>query len=586
MVHSLRPVGVAVGMLLLQLSVSAQSVAPPPVVTRVTVHAVARDAKLLHDSVGGARITITDAQSGRILAEGVQRGNSGDTQRLMVTGRVRGASLYDTEGAAKFVAEVLIAAPTLVHITAEGPLTPAHAAMRASKTILLMPGQHIEGDGVVLELHGFIINANLPVAIEPGTPLRIAANIEMLCGCPISPGGMWDANTVTAMASVFDNSRLVSQARLTYAGRSSTFSGEVSGLPAGEYTVEITAASAETANFGIHRRALTVRDEPGVRTEEVTFRASDITVAATLFLPDGAGPFPAIVTAHGSEPGSRNQGGKRQQAIRLARQGIAVLIPDKRGVALTGGVYVETDWIAVLSGDQLAGVRYLKTRADIAHDRVGVMGGSQGGWVSQLSAASGEVAFGVSVSGPGVSPLVQVVAQRINERIEDGMSEGDAAELRAWWLRLWTYYATSTGYDEVMAASRALPDKPWFSAAREGRIPTVERLKSADFDFYRKLVAYDPAVTLEKIQVPFLSIFGERDRHIPMPDSADATRRAFARSRNRFAEVRVFSGAGHGIQPVEDFERLRGPRVPTAPLPEYIAFLDAWLVGVTRPGGR
>src|SRR6056297_1775573 len=77
---------------------SAQTEEP----TRVVVRAVSNDAKLLQDPVGGARIRIENAETGEVLAEGLQRGDSGSTQKIMRTPHERGMTRYDTEGAAKF----------------------------------------------------------------------------------------------------------------------------------------------------------------------------------------------------------------------------------------------------------------------------------------------------------------------------------------------------------------------------------------------------------------------------------------------------------------------------------------------------
>jgi hypothetical protein len=44
--------------------------------TKVLVRAVSRDAKIIGDGVGGARITIRHATSGEVLAQGIQRGPS------------------------------------------------------------------------------------------------------------------------------------------------------------------------------------------------------------------------------------------------------------------------------------------------------------------------------------------------------------------------------------------------------------------------------------------------------------------------------------------------------------------------------
>ena len=57
-----------------------------------------------------------------------------------------------------------------------------------------------------------------------------------------------------------------------------------------------------------------------------------------------------------------------------------------------------------LADDALAAVELLKARADINPRQIGLWGHSQGGWVAPIVAAqSGDVAFVVSFSGPGVS---------------------------------------------------------------------------------------------------------------------------------------------------------------------------------------
>lgn len=131
--------------------------------TKVMVRAVSRDAKILHDGVGGARITLRDAATGEILAEGIQTGKSGSTETIMTEPRKRGEDVYDTPGAAGFLAVVDLEAPTLVEATAEGPLDTPQSTYRASKTLLLLPGRDVLGDGVLLEIHGFRVRF-----LEPG----------------------------------------------------------------------------------------------------------------------------------------------------------------------------------------------------------------------------------------------------------------------------------------------------------------------------------------------------------------------------------------------------------------------------------
>ncbi len=150
--------------------------------TKVMVRAVSRDAKVIQDPVGGARITIREVATGTVLAQGVQRGRSGNTELIMVKPRARGATVYDTPGTAGFLATLQLARPTVVEITAEGPLGNPQATQRASKTLLLVPGQHLLGEGVLLEIHGFIVDLLVPVAgaeVRAGQPLPVRVKVTM-----------------------------------------------------------------------------------------------------------------------------------------------------------------------------------------------------------------------------------------------------------------------------------------------------------------------------------------------------------------------------------------------------------------------
>ncbi|MGD2218492.1 MAG: hypothetical protein PVJ64_17170, partial [Gemmatimonadales bacterium] len=86
--------------------------------TRIMIRVVAHDAKIIGSGVGGARVTVVDAETGAFLAEGVQQGGTGDTELIMSTPHARDMTVYDTEGAAGFLAELEIAEPRVVVISA------------------------------------------------------------------------------------------------------------------------------------------------------------------------------------------------------------------------------------------------------------------------------------------------------------------------------------------------------------------------------------------------------------------------------------------------------------------------------------
>jgi hypothetical protein len=223
--------------------------APTKVMVRVTAH----DAKIIGTGVGGARVTLRDAATGRVLAEGIQEGGTGDTKRIMVEPRTRGATVYDTENAAGFLATLNLAEPTLVEIVAEGPLGTPHAMQRASTTMLLVPGKDVLGEGVVIELLGFTVVLESPDGggpVEAGKEFEIRANVTMLCGCPTEPGGLWDADQIEVLATVKRGERILTTVPLAFAGQRNTYTAMATVDEPGAIEIQVLAMDPGMANFG------------------------------------------------------------------------------------------------------------------------------------------------------------------------------------------------------------------------------------------------------------------------------------------------------------------------------------------------
>lgn len=101
--------------------------------TNVTVRVVARNAQYVGDLVDGAFVTITDAASGEVLAQGITSGNAGNPERTMEIARKRGEPMA-AKGDAKFTATLDIDEPRYLQVTAYGPVGKRFSANRASAT--------------------------------------------------------------------------------------------------------------------------------------------------------------------------------------------------------------------------------------------------------------------------------------------------------------------------------------------------------------------------------------------------------------------------------------------------------------------
>ncbi len=233
--------------------------------TELVVRARSHDGKFIGSAVGGLQVTVTDARTGRVLAAGMIEGGTGDTDRLMKQPAERGGRLAD-KSAARYAVELDIDEPTQVLVEVAGPLAAGQNAQRASRTVWLIPGRAIDGDGLIFDLHGLIVHPVSPTpnqVVPTGQSVAIEANVTMLCGCPITPGGLWDAANFDVKAIVRDGEgEVVREVPLEYAGRPSTFRGEYRPEETGPHKVEIVATQTNAANAGVGVTGLAVKPAP------------------------------------------------------------------------------------------------------------------------------------------------------------------------------------------------------------------------------------------------------------------------------------------------------------------------------------
>ena len=229
--------------------------------TQVLIRVIAKDAKIIGSGVGGAHVTVRDLRTSRILAEGTQEGSTGDTGQIMGDW-VRGNQIFESEGAGSFLAELDIREPTQVLIEARGPMGAAHAQQVASKSLLVIPGHDVVGEGVILELNGFTVELQSPTEgrASAGGSIPVRARVTMLCGCPTEPGGRWDSDDYELIARLVDGEgRTVSESTLRFAGTTSEYEGSLRAPRAGDFELQVIASDAAKGNFGMARKDVAVR---------------------------------------------------------------------------------------------------------------------------------------------------------------------------------------------------------------------------------------------------------------------------------------------------------------------------------------
>ena len=239
-----------------------------PVATDVTVRVVAHGAMVLGDEVGGARVTITDVATGKLLASGVQLGEPGDQNQIMRTPRLMEEPRYSSRPSGSFRTTLHLDRPTFVEIAAQGPLSYPAAMQRASKTVLLIPGRDLTQDGIVLDLNGYIVQIEKP---SPGQPLmakddvKLQASVRTLSGALVRPHGDWDSRKITIYGEVLIGDRVIERLQMFYVGAHTSFEAPFfvpspTEAPDG-MTLRVVAADGAGANFGMGQATYPVLPE-------------------------------------------------------------------------------------------------------------------------------------------------------------------------------------------------------------------------------------------------------------------------------------------------------------------------------------
>lgn len=139
--------------------------------------------------------------------------------------------------------------------------------------------------------------------------------------------------------------------------------------------------------------------------ETVHYPNSEITLTGTLLLPEGDGPFPAIVLMHSTGPNNRDY--FRQWAHYFAEAGIAALVYDKPGAFDSTNPSLPSfrhNSIQDLADAALAGIEYLQSRPEINPEQIGLWSYSNSSWAGPLAASqSDQVAFLIATAVSGMA---------------------------------------------------------------------------------------------------------------------------------------------------------------------------------------
>ncbi|MCA9939134.1 MAG: alpha/beta fold hydrolase [Anaerolineales bacterium] len=241
---------------------------------------------------------------------------------------------------------------------------------------------------------------------------------------------------------------------------------------------------------------------------EVSFRneAQDLNLAGMLFIPEGVGPFPAVVVIHGANTSVRDNIWYLTMTQYLQENGVAVLLPDKRGSEKSEGNW-RTSSYEDLATDTLAAIDFMRNQQLVRVSQLGIIGMSQGGQISPLVAVqSPDVAFLVAVVGTSLSSYDVLHYEEVNNLREIGFLPGIADLI-------------------------AYPS-------------TYVLRKFRQRDFWDAVGNFDGLPYWQKLSIPAQVMYGSADPNVP----AAASQARLEALRKDNIRVIVYEGSEHALQ--------------------------------------
>lgn len=255
------------------------------------------------------------------------------------------------------------------------------------------------------------------------------------------------------------------------------------------------------------------RKYQGVRLNEMVYQeiffkneAQSLELAGMMFVPEGGLPYPAVVIIHGSGTSSRDNRWYLTLTRHLQKNGIGVLLPDKRGSEKSQGSWRDASF-EDLATDTIAAIEYLKRQPNVNGSQIGIVGMSQGGWIAPLVASkSSDISFVVNMVGTPVTTHEQLIYEENHNLRQMGFLPGVSNMI--------------------------------------SHISTFILRKFSQKDFWNAIGNYDPIPYWQRVKVPIMVMLGSEDTNVPTSRS----KMIFEGLNKENITVHIYEGSGHALQ--------------------------------------
>lgn len=324
------------------------------------------------------------------------------------------------------------------------------------------------------------------------------------------------------------------------------------------------------------------------KVKEVKFknRAQEIELAGTLTLPEGPGPFPAVVLVSSSGAQNRNEEMMSHKpfwiiADYLTKNGIAVLRYDDRGVGQSSGDFTKAT-TADFAFDAQAAVQYLKEHRKINPSKIGIIGHSEGGMIaSMVASADPQINFIVMLGAPGLPIDKMLLQQNESAQILAGVNPQEM-EIRNELLRkFYDVLQHESDEEKAKVAIERIITKHKESMPKEiadqiqKEIPeTMSILLSP---WFRYFIQCNPQSFLQQVKCPVLAMNGSKDSQIKPVENLNGIRQALLDAGNDKIYTYIMPSLNHMMQYCDTGALSEYVKIDETISPEVLQIISDWV---------
>ena len=279
---------------------------------------------------------------------------------------------------------------------------------------------------------------------------------------------------------------------------------------------------------------------------KVIFQSCSFSVAGYLRLPKGEGPHPVVIFVHGDGPTDHTSWGYYIPIMkRMLRAGYATFSWDKPGTGESSGQIDRSQLFKIRSQIVIDAIAALKKRPELDHSQMGLWGSSQAGYIIPLVLEkSANVNFLIAVSCPGEASVDQWAFQIKAQALCAGLPTREAELLD----KCVSGAAKARTYKEYLQYKNSLSNYTTLldtlGYTRDILIIPEEQWKSKDLNDRE---FFNPVLLMEKINIPVLAIYGDKDTQIDPIQGIQAYQRIRDLSGNQNFTIKLVRGVDHSM---------------------------------------